>query len=71
LLFPEHEQLGKGLQFEDEAEYEELIGYLRKKSDDRRLTSLEQSKDNKVNQAVRIVHISEGAIAEGAAERSE
>jgi hypothetical protein len=71
LLFPEHQQLGKGVNFEAETEYEELLGYLRKKNDDRRLTSLDQSKDNKINKSIRILEISEGAIAEGSTPQAE
>ena len=56
-LFPEHEAMGEALRFEDEIEYEELLGYLRKKGENRRLTSLEQSKDNKISKAIRIVQI--------------
>lgn len=41
------------------------MGYLRRKNDDRRLTSLDQSKDSKINKAIRILEVSEGAIAEG------
>lgn len=55
----------KKIGYEDEVEYEDLIGYLRKKTEDRRLTSLDQSKDNKISKAIRIVKLSEGVIAEG------
>jgi len=48
-------QLEKGVDFEDGTEYEELLGYLRKKNDDRRLTSLDQSKDNKINKYIRVL----------------
>lgn len=53
------------MRYEDEVEYEDLIGYLRKKTEDRRLTSLDQSKDNKISKAIRIVKLAEGVIAEG------
>ena len=39
--------------------------YLRRKNDDRRLTSIEQSKDSKINEILRILKVSEGAVAEG------
>jgi hypothetical protein len=55
----------KKMRYEDEVEYEDLIGYLRKKTEDRRLTSLDQSKDNKISKAIRIVKLAEGVIAEG------
>ena len=55
----------KKRRYEDEVEYEDLIGYLRKKTEDRRLTSLDQSKDNKISKAIRIVKLAEGVIAEG------
>lgn len=57
--------MGEQLRFEDEIEYEDLLGYLRKKSESRRLTSLEQSKDNKISKSIRVVHIGEGVIPEG------
>ncbi len=49
--------MGEELRFEDEIEYEELLGYLRKKGEQRRLTSLEQSKDNKISKSIRIVQV--------------
>lgn len=64
-LFPEHEAMGQELRFEDEIEYEDLLGHLRKKSESRRLTSLDQSKDNKISKSIRIVQIGEGVIPEG------
>lgn len=57
--------MGKGMKIESEVEYEELLGYLRRKNDDRRLTSLDQSKDNKISKTIRILEVPEGAIAEG------
>ena len=65
LLFPEHQQLGKALKFEDEVEYEDLIGYLRKKSEERRMTAMEQAKDSKISSSVRVARIGEKVIAEG------
>lgn len=38
---------------------------MRKKSEQRRLTSLEQSNDNKISQSIRVLDISEGVIPEG------
>jgi hypothetical protein len=64
-LFPEHEAMDKELRFEDEIEYEELLGYLRKKSESRRLTSLDQSKDNKISKSIRVLKVGEGVIPEG------
>jgi hypothetical protein len=57
--------MGKELRFEDEIEYEDLLGYLRRKSEQRRLTSLDQSKDNKISKTIRVLQVGEGAIPEG------
>jgi hypothetical protein len=57
--------MGDQLRFEDEIEYEDLLGYLRKKSENRRLTSLDQSKDNKISKTIRVVQVGEGVIPEG------
>jgi hypothetical protein len=41
------------------------LGYLRKKGESRRLTSLDQSKDNKISKSIRILKVGEGVIPEG------
>ena len=42
-----------------------MVGYLRRKNDNRRLTSLDQSKDSKINKILRVLKVSEGVVAEG------
>lgn len=64
-MFPEHHELKGLLDLEVKGEYEELITYLRKKSEERRLTSLDQSNDNRVNLYLEKVLVEEGVQAEG------
>lgn len=56
---------------EDDVEYEELLNYLRKRSEERRLTSLDQSNDAKIGRIMRVIRVGEAAKAEGKIEYSK
>lgn len=49
LAFPEHYALGEGSMLEQDGEFEDLLDYLRKKSEERRLKAIDQVDDNKIN----------------------
>jgi hypothetical protein len=53
LAFPEHYEIEDWKQIEEEVEYEELIDYLRKKGEDRRLKAVDQVDDNKINEIIK------------------
>lgn len=55
LAFPEHQAFEKDVEkIEDvSAQYEDLIEYLRKKSEERRLKAIDQVDDNKINDMIK------------------
>ena len=53
LAFPEHFALDRTSHLEQDAEYEELLDYLRKKMQERRLKAMDQVDDNKINQMIK------------------
>ena len=65
LAFPEHFALGETKNIEEDAEYEELLDYLRKKMEERRLKAMDQVDDNKINELIEDEPISEIAEGEG------
>ena len=56
---------------EESAEFEDLLDYLRKKSEDRRLKAIDQVDDNKINEMIRDEAIPEVPEAEGEKEKVE
>jgi hypothetical protein len=59
LIFEEHESIRDIKDFESEVEYEQLLGYLRKKTEERRLTAFDQANDNRINSYIKEVLILE------------
>lgn len=55
----------ENMNFEAEGEYEQLLGYLRRKTEARRLTSLDQVNDNRINKYLEKIDILEGPQREG------
>lgn len=59
MIFEEHESIRDIKDFESEVEYEQLLGYLRKKTEERRLTAFDQANDNRINSYIKEVLILE------------
>ena len=67
LVFPEHFVFDKHPNAIEDSriEYEDLLEYLRRKSEERRLKAIDQVDDNKINDMIKKQAIPETPVAEG------
>ena len=69
MAFSEHFALGDLNKVEETAEFEELLDYLRKKAEQRRLKAIDQVDDNKIAELIKDQPIPEISRAEGELEK--
>ena len=63
-IFGEHIKLGEEFTGDD-VEYEQLLLYLRKRSEERRLTSISQANDNRIHSYLEKTELPEFPVTEG------
>lgn len=65
VIFDEHRAMQADLMLDSKVEYEQLLHYLKKKVEERRLSTYEEINDDKINKLIRRISIKEDPLSEG------
>lgn len=65
VIFDQHRTIQEEVILDSKVEYEQLLHYLRKKVEERRLSTFEEINDDKINELIKRVGIQEDPTPEG------